>query len=152
MKALSIKEPWLTMIVEGKKTIETRTWYAPISLKDKQLLLAGSKIPKGNFSGKAACIIRVDDCHIMRDEDEESACCEVYSRAISWVLRDIQRVWPVPILGQLKIYDVDDELIKLMDDTDPIFPTEAEVDRAVGKIGQYELDFLGKDDKRKWKR
>jgi len=26
MRALSIKPPWIELIVEGRKTIETRTW------------------------------------------------------------------------------------------------------------------------------
>jgi hypothetical protein len=26
LKALSIKEPWITLIAEGRKTIETRVW------------------------------------------------------------------------------------------------------------------------------
>lgn len=141
MKALSIQEPWLLMIVDGKKTIETRTWCAPIALELLPLLLVGSKKPKGRFSGKAACIVRVVDCQPMRKSDEDAACCEVYPKAMSWMLSDIQKVWPVPIKGQLGIYDVPSELIRLMSENDPEIPTQAQIDEAVGVVGQYELDL-----------
>lgn len=139
MKALSIKEPWLSMIVDGKKTIETRTWPAPTYLWNDNLLLVGSKKPKGRFSGKAACIVRVVDCRLMRKSDEPAACCEIYPKAHSWFFADLQKAWPVPIKGQLGIYDVPDVLIRIMSEDDPENPTEAQIDTAVGMIGQYEL-------------
>ena len=114
MKALSIKEPWLSMIVDGKKTIETRTWVAPTSLYNGNLLLVGSKKPDGRFAGKAACVVKIIDCHPMRKADEEAACCEVYPRAWSWVFSDVQKIKPFPVKGQLGVYDVDNNLIEVM--------------------------------------
>ena len=46
MKALSIKEPWATLILEGKKTIETRTWKTNYR---GEILLCASKNPKSNI-------------------------------------------------------------------------------------------------------
>lgn len=141
MKALSIKEPWLSMIASGEKAIETRTWLAPVSLCGVPLLLAGSKKPKGEFAGKAACIVEVVDCQPMVKSDEEAACCEVYPGAYAWTIRNIRRVWPVPIIGQLGIYEIPDAIIFEMNEDDPEHPTQAEIDRACGIAGEYELEF-----------
>ena len=116
MKTLSIKEPWISMIANGEKTIETRTWYAPTFLYNQRLLLVGSKNPKGEYAGLAACVVVLKDCHPMRSSDEKAACCEKYPRAISWVLADIQKVKPFPVKGRLGFYDVDSGLIELEDE------------------------------------
>ena len=116
MRALSVKEPWLTIIVEGKKTIETRTW-APRSITPyRDLLLVGSKKPKGRYSGKAACVVNVRDYCMMGKNDEEAACCEVYPGAWAWFLGNVRKVWPVPIKGQLGIYDVPDVMVMVKSD------------------------------------
>lgn len=114
MYALSVKEPWISMIANGEKTIETRTWPCPAFLYNQSLLLVGSKSPKGEFSGKAACVVKFVGNHRMQKEDEEAACCEVYPRAISWVLEDVQKVKPFPVKGQLGLYWVEDRLIQLL--------------------------------------
>jgi len=80
MKALSIKDPWLTMIMDGKKSIETRAWRTSYR---GDLLLVGSQRPKGRFSGQAACVVNLVDCRPMTVEDEEFACCGVYWGAFS---------------------------------------------------------------------
>lgn len=110
--ALSIKEPWISMIVNGEKTIETRTWPCPSFLYRKNLLLVGSKSPKGEFSGKAACVVTFAGNREMRKEDEAAACCEVYPRAKCWLLEDVRKVKPFPVRGRLRLYEVDDSLIE----------------------------------------
>ena len=103
MKALSIKEPWISMIVNGEKTIETRTWY---TYHRGDILLVGSCKPVGKFSGKAACIATIVECRPMTVKDEENAGCSLYLGAVSWVLANIRPVKPVSIKGQLGIYNV----------------------------------------------
>jgi hypothetical protein len=115
MKALSVREPWVGMIARGEKTIETRTWRAPTYLWNESLLLVGSKQPGGYmYSGKAACVVRVVDCHPMGVADEDAACCKVYDGAFSWVLSDIQKVKLVPVRGRLGIYEVANELVQVV--------------------------------------
>jgi hypothetical protein len=103
VKALSIKEPWLTLIVDGKKTIETRTWMTDYR---GPLLLVGCKKPTGHHSGVAACLVDLVECQDMHRDDEEAACCDIYPRAKSWFLENVRKVEPVPITGKLGIYDV----------------------------------------------
>ncbi len=133
------------MIVDGKKTIETRTWKPRSITKYRDLLLIGSKNPKGRYSGKAACIVNVADCYMMGKRDEEAACCEVYYGAWAWFLENVRPVWPVAIKGQLRIYDVDDELVRMMGDEslENILDCEREwfIKHGFIKDGQYELEL-----------
>ena len=80
MKALSIRQPWASLIVEGRKNIENRSWptkfrgriYIHASLrfdkdalaflKDKDLMLNGDsetvfyKLPRGSIIGEVSII------------------------------------------------------------------------------------------------
>lgn len=103
MKALSIKEPYASMIYNGKKTIETRTWKTKYRGK---LLLCASKKPHTTLSGNAFAIAELVDCRPMTEQDEKAACCELYDGAFSWVLKNIGNVEPFPIQGQLGLFDV----------------------------------------------
>ena len=113
MKALSIKEPWLSRIVSGEKTIETRTWKCPEKFMG-EILLVGSKKPSGPYAGKAACIATIAECRPMTKRDEAQALCPVYPGAYSWFLTNIRPVKPVSIKGQLGIYQVDDSQIEIL--------------------------------------
>ena len=109
MKAISIKEPWATMIYERKKTIETRTWKTN---HRGDLLLCASKKPESKLSGNAFAVANLVDCRPMVVKDEELACCVCYHSAYSWVLENIQKVELFPIKGQLGLFEVD--IISLM--------------------------------------
>lgn len=105
MKALSIREPWITMIVDGDKTIETRTW--PTHHRGP-ILLVGSKNPRGKYAGMAAATANLVDCRRMTVTDQEAAGCLWYLGAYAWVLEDVKPVpEPFMVKGQLRLYDVD---------------------------------------------
>jgi len=105
MKAISLKQPWATLIASGKKTIETRTW--PTNYRG-DLLICASKRPKRNGypAGCALCIVNVIDCRPMTKADEQAACCELYQGAWSWLLTNIQPIVPFPVKGSLGFYEV----------------------------------------------
>lgn len=103
MKALSIKDPYASMIYSGMKTIETRTWRTNFRGK---ILLCASKKPHINLSGNAFAIAKIIDCRPMTKEDEGKACCELYD-AYSWILDDVQKIKLVPVKGQLGLFEVD---------------------------------------------
>lgn len=108
MKALSVREPWLTLIVRGEKSIETRTWKTSYR---GDLLLVGSKKPTGVYAGRAACVVNLVDCRPMVAEDEEFARCPVYEGAYSWVIDDIRPLIPFDVRGHLRLYNVPDKRI-----------------------------------------
>ncbi len=104
MKALSIKEPWITYIADGLKTIETRTWRTAYR---GRVLLVGSKKPAGRYSGLAACIVKLADCRLMVKADEEAAQCGYIPGLYSWVLEDVIRLKSsFPVKGSLGLYEV----------------------------------------------
>lgn len=106
MKALSVRQPWATMIASGEKTIETRTW--PTRYRG-EILICSSKRPqpKGHLAGHALAIAELYDCRPMTKADEILACCKVYPGAWSWCLRNIKPIKPFPVSGSLGLYDVE---------------------------------------------
>ena len=107
MKALSIREPWATLIAKGEKTIETRTWKTNYRGK---ILLCASKNPKSEISGKAFAVAELLDCLPMVKDDERFACCKTYPRANSWFLGNIILIKPFEIKGQLSLFEVEYKL------------------------------------------
>ncbi|MEX1061762.1 MAG: ASCH domain-containing protein [Patescibacteria group bacterium] len=103
MKAISIKQPWANYIAEGRKTIETRKW--PTKYRG-EILIVSSKSPKIHPAGYAIAIAEITDCRPMTKKDEKEAMCRVYPKAWSWVLRNIRKIKPFPVKGQLSIYSV----------------------------------------------
>jgi hypothetical protein len=43
MKALSIWQPWASLILSGEKKIETRSWPVPYSIRGTRIAIAGTK-------------------------------------------------------------------------------------------------------------
>ncbi len=105
MKAISIRQPWASMIASGEKTIETRTW----STKYRgPLLIVASKKPaiEGLPSSVAVATVRLVNCRPMTREDEAAAKCDLYPNAVAWILTDIKPITSFPVKGQLGLYDV----------------------------------------------
>lgn len=103
IKAISLKEPWASLILNGKKTIETRVWKTNYRGK---LLICASKSPKTDISGKAVAIVELVECRPMAKRDEKAACCEVYDGAYSWILKDIRPIVQFEVKGRLGLFDV----------------------------------------------
>jgi len=107
MKVLTIKEPWASMILEGKKTIETRTWKTDYR---GQILLHASKNPKSKISGCIFASAEIVDCKEMIQAHEKLACCEVYPKANSWFLKNIKQTELKEVKGKLGLWNFDCEL------------------------------------------
>jgi hypothetical protein len=104
MKAISIREPWATLIAEGKKTIEVRSW--PTKYRG-ELLICASQKPKGQNSGMAVAIVNLVDVRLMKKGDEKKALCELFTDCYSWILKDVKKIEPFPVKGKLGFYDID---------------------------------------------
>ena len=103
MKALSIKEPYASLILNGMKTIETRTWRTKYRGK---ILLCASKKPKSDISGKAFATAEIVDCWRMTKANEVDAHCKVYPNAWAWELVNITPIKPFKVKGKLGIFEV----------------------------------------------
>lgn len=120
VKAISVKQPWASMIARGQKNIETRTWstkyrgeiYIASSKKADMVAmldLSGAGVINSRDpmpQGFALCVANLVDCRPMTEEDEAAACCKVYPEASSWVLENIRKITPFPVKGQLGIYEI----------------------------------------------
>ena len=111
MKAVSIKQPWASLIAAGVKTLELRAW--PTDHRGP-LLICSSRRPfiEGHRHGAALCVVNVVDCRAMTPDDVPFACVDqFYANHYAWVLRDVRLVEPFSIVGQLRLFDVRDNLI-----------------------------------------
>ncbi|MCK4783342.1 MAG: ASCH domain-containing protein [Desulfobacteraceae bacterium] len=116
MKALSIKQPYASLIAIGKKTIETRTWATNYRGK---LLIVSSKKPvekgiqySGLFNmglrfGMAIAVVNLIDCRHMKSGDTKKARCPYCPELYSWVLSSVKKIEPFPVKGQLRLFEVD---------------------------------------------
>lgn len=105
MKAISLKQPWASLVADGKKTIETRTWATKYR---GEILIVSSQNPSNQGPvGVALATAEIIDCRPMTSADEKAACCAVYPRAHAWILTNIRKIKPFPVKGQLSIYQID---------------------------------------------
>lgn len=109
MKAISVREPYASLIMDGKKTIETRTWTTNYRGK---LLICASKYPRTKNSGKALCVVDLVKIRPMIQKDELMARCEIYPNAQSWIILNRKRIKPFPVKGQLGLFEVPDSRIE----------------------------------------
>lgn len=109
VKALSLHQPYASLICCGKKTIETRRW--PTSYFG-DLLICSTKTPiiEGGpyLYGYALCVVEVVACRMMLRGDEEAACCTIYHGAYAWMLKNIRPLTkPFGVRGNRKIFEID---------------------------------------------
>lgn len=141
MKALSIKQPFAGLIFAGIKRLEIRTWETsyrgPLlicaSRKPHPLFMSYDygtsvleldnrsapdriKVSHGYIDviGSALCVVNLVGIRpFMKGEmQEKDACIDWIPNAFAWELESPRPVLrPLPVLGKLKIFDVDDSLI-----------------------------------------
>lgn len=105
VSALSVKQPWASLIAGGGKTIETRKWYTSYC---GPLVICSSKSPADQGpAGVTMCVVVLGGCRRMRTEDEDPARCRVYDDAWSWLVSLKCHLRPVRVRGQLGIFNLD---------------------------------------------
>ncbi len=120
MKAISLHQPYASLIAFGFKTIETRRW--PASYRG-DILICASKNPKFDRlpTGTALAIAEIADCRPMTVEDERAACCPLYDGAWSWRLANVRPIEPLPVRGRQRIFTVDIDPADIREPTTRIF-------------------------------
>lgn len=120
MKALSIRQPWVELILQGKKTVETRTWNT--KFRGRFLIRSGKRVDadkirelgwkKSLETGKVlgSAVLKKVICY-----DSKEKFMQDYNKHLSrnfknptygFVLEDVKRVKPCPLRGQLGFYEV----------------------------------------------
>lgn len=114
VKAISLWQPWASMIADGKKTIETRPWATKYR---GELLICSTKLPRYGYHplGKALCICDLVDCRAMSALDESAACCTWEAGRQAWVLANIRPIQPFSVQGKQRLFEVliTNEMVRL---------------------------------------
>lgn len=107
MRAISIRQPWASLIADGKKTIELRTWST--SYRGPLLICASAK-PHGNLPvGVAICVVDLVDIRPATAADARAAQCEPSPRSLAWILSSPRTLpEPFPVRGKLSLFAVED--------------------------------------------
>ena len=140
MKAISLKQPFAALVAAGVKKYETRKWKTeyrgPLLIQaslmphslfcgynfESQILELDNWSAKRFYnlsryliphSGEMICVVDLVDIRPFENkkEVEDLACCDWYDGYI-WKLENPRQTYPIPIKGQLGLFDVPDELIK----------------------------------------
>ena len=105
MKALSIKEPWASLIVTGKKTIELRTWRT--DYRGPILIHRSGK--NGGIVGTAEIVDIIEfksRDHYNSLRDKHLASDEFYqAKTYGWILENARQVELIPCKGRLGLWE-----------------------------------------------
>jgi len=118
MYALSVRQPYASLIALGEKTIEWRTrpwaYRGPVvicaSKKPKWPMRAKNPPDRKTYlpTGSAVCIVDMVDCRPMTGDDLYAACCGDMSSGpgddlagFAWMLENAREVEPVPVRGMV---------------------------------------------------
>lgn len=129
MKVISIKEPFATLITNGLKKIETRSWKT--NYRGEIFIHASGKSLAKEFLtndyvvdlikdmdmnyGNIICRCNLVDCIYMDEEfieyikqnPTEYNVGEYKLGRYAWVIEDIEPIYPIPAKGQLNIWNFD---------------------------------------------
>ena len=125
MKVLSIKEPWASLIMNGTKKIETRSWktkyrgeiYIHASLSQVKITKPEvyELIKDMNFKcGYIICKCNLVDCIYMTDEYvndmkinhyEEYICGHYEVGRYAWIVEDVKVIEPIEAKGKLGLWN-----------------------------------------------
>lgn len=119
MKALSVRNPYAHLIMCGEKEYEFRTWKTDYR---GDLLICSSANPKikDTICGHALCIVRLNDIFTVTAKNyrdfglDEKPDGKMYA----WQLTNGRVIKPFPVKGKLNFFNVDDDLIEIIDSGD----------------------------------
>lgn len=109
IKAISLHQPYASMVSLKSKTIETRTWSTD---HRGDLLIVSTRKPElpGFLCGYALCVVNLVDCRPMKLEDEKAAKSKWLPGRWAWVLDNIRKIErPFRVRGYQGIYEVEIE-------------------------------------------
>jgi hypothetical protein len=108
MKALSVRQPWASLIAEGLKTIEVRS--RRTKYRGPLLICASKKLWPGAASsaprGVAVAVVEIVDCRPLEPRDAKAARVPFKPDQFAWVVRLLYRVEPEAVTGRLGLFEV----------------------------------------------
>lgn len=127
MKALSIHQPWAELILQGRKTIELRTWrtntrgrfaiHAGQTVEEEACIAYGldpARVVRGALVGtvQLADILQLDEAAWEVLRDQHLSLRDFPGPMFGWRLEDPQRLpRPIPLRGRMSLFNVPDEVV-----------------------------------------
>ena len=111
MKVLSLRQPWASLIADGSKTIETRTWRT--DYRGPLAIHASARPYEDLPTGGIIAVAWLYDCRPMKEVDEAAACIELYGGAYAWLLSDVQPIGLIPCKGMLGLWTPSDDIERI---------------------------------------
>jgi len=119
MKALSLKQPWAELILQGKKKIELRKWNtkfrgeflihsSKIPDKEAMKMFGFNELPYGFIVGKAK-LIGVKDYKNNNGRFNKDKNLHLATRDwgnFGFILKNVQRIKKIPYKGKLGFWEV----------------------------------------------
>ena len=129
MKALSIDPEYCQHIRDEEKTIECRTWQT--KYRGELLICASKVLVPGYISGHAYFTVNLTSIEPFREEHLEAAMMEEMpdAKCYAWHFDDVQEVYPIPVRGKMGLFDVDDSLIKYVQNEETDAMTDEEFEK-----------------------
>lgn len=125
MRTLSIMQPWASLLAEGVKTVELRSWSTRYR---GSILVRASKsiMPWTDDAGKRVklptnCLLLVaelEDVRSMQPQDSLPAMSFYSNDQFAWVIKPEYYVYPTPAAGRLKLYQTPDTLIERLPESE----------------------------------
>jgi len=112
MKALSIKEPWSSLIIEGEKTIELRTWRTNY----RGIILIHRSGRGGGIVGTMEIVdivefVSLDQFRSLRDK-HHAPDTFYQERLCGWILKNAKPVEFIPCKGRLGLWEPSADILK----------------------------------------
>jgi hypothetical protein len=125
MKALTIRHPWVDLILAGTKTVEVRGWATryrgPLLLHAAHQFGIAEReaasrfrvaLPEAEARGAIVGIAELVDCRPILRQDWKKACLPpLEGKLWAWVLEDARPIGPIPYGGRRMLFDVDEEVL-----------------------------------------
>ncbi|MBM4950863.1 ASCH domain-containing protein [Vibrio parahaemolyticus] len=116
MKALSVVEPWGTMIANGTKSLEIRSWSPELlPILNVALVQNNTRLTRGDdedVDGRVVAVVDIVSCEPWKKEDCKHSGCdesEFEEGWLAWKLRNIRKLNnPVNAIAKRKFYDLTD--------------------------------------------
>ena len=103
MKALSVRGDYIMQIIEGTKKVEYRVWQT--KYRGPLLMCSTTKKVAGAAPGYAVCVVNL-----------KSIEWSDFDNCFHWNIELQDLIEPVPVKGQLKLFNVDDSMITPIED------------------------------------
>lgn len=115
MKAITLHPYWALDILEGYKSIECRSWQT--NYRGDLLICSSAKKLKGCISSHALLVCELSKIEPFTKKHLKAADMDEMpeKQSYAWHLTNFRGIIPFRVKGQLRLFDVDDNLIKYLE-------------------------------------